>query len=104
MIKFKNLSAYLFAVCLFVVLSSCQAVTNKIDEKTSKEEQELSRWLNQKESELKIVFGKPDKIEFSDSRNKTYVYVTKKLNIKCERKFEINRNNVIVGFSSKNCF
>jgi len=26
------------------------------------------------------------------------------LKIKCERKFEINPNNMIIGFSSKNCF
>tara|TARA_B100001063_G_C16395301_1_gene372167 strand:- start:256 stop:561 length:306 start_codon:yes stop_codon:yes gene_type:complete len=85
-------------------LISCQTVSTKIDEKTSKEEKELSKWLNQKESELKIVFGKPDKVEFTDSRTRNYIYVTEKLKIKCERKFEINSNNIVVGFTSKNCF
>ena len=85
-------------------LLSCQTLTEKIDKKTSEEERELSKWLNQPESELKIFFGKPDKIEFTNSRNRYYIYVTEKLKIKCERKFEINPNNMVIGFSSKNCF
>ena len=89
----------------FLVLSSCQTVSEKIDKKATEEENELSKWLNQPESELKIVFGKPDRIDFKDnSRNRYYVYLKEKLKIKCERKFEINPNNMIIGFSSKNCF
>ena len=64
----------------------------------------MSKWLNQPESELKIVFGSPDKIEFTDQGTRNYIYITEKLKIKCERKFEINSKNMIVGFSSKNCF
>ena len=86
------------------ILLSCQTVSKKIDEKASKEEKELSKWLNQSESELKIVYGKPNKIIFTDKRTRYYIYVTEKLKIKCERKFEINANNMIIGFSSKNCF
>ena len=55
-----------------IVLTSCQSVTKKIDAKTEKEEVELSKWLNQPESELKIVFGKPDKIEFRDTGNRYF--------------------------------
>ena len=85
-------------------LLSCQTLTEKIYKKTSEEERELSKWLNQPESELKIFFGKPDKIEFTNSRNRYYIYVTEKLKVKCQRKFEINPNNMVIGFSSKNCF
>ena len=94
----------LTTVVISIFLFSCQTVTKKIDEKTAQEEKELSRWLNQSETKLKDFFGKPDKIEFTNNRNRYYVYVTKKLNIKCERKFEINPKNLIVGFTSKNCF
>ena len=100
----KKLSEFLALLILTTIFTSCETVSKKIDEKSVKEEKELSRWLNQPESELKIVFGKPDKIEFGDTRNRYYVYVKEKLKIKCERKFEINENNMIVGFSSKNCF
>ena len=85
-------------------LTSCQTVSERIDKNVEKEEKELSKWLNQPESELKIVFGSPDKIEFTDQGSRNYIYITKKLKIKCERKFEINSKNMIVGFSSKNCF
>jgi hypothetical protein len=86
------------------MLSGCQSVSKKIDEKTMQEEKELSQWLNKTESDLKIAYGQPDKIEFLETRNRNYVYVKKKFNIKCERKFEINSNNKVIGFTSKNCF
>ena len=87
-----------------MLLNSCQSVSKKIDEKTIQEEKQLSKWLNKPESELKIVYGQPDKIEFLPTRNRNYIYVSEKFKIKCERKFEINSNNIVIGFSSKNCF
>jgi len=93
-----------FIVLSSLILTSCQSVSKKIDEKTMQEEQELSKWLNKTESALKIVYGQPDKVEFLETRNRNYIYVSKKYNIKCERKFEINPNNMVIGFSSKNCF
>ena len=100
----KKIYLILTLVLYGILLSSCQTVTTKIDETTSQEEKELSKWLNQSETELKVFYGKPDKIEFTENRTRQYIYVTKKLKIKCERKFEINPENMIIGFSSKNCF
>ena len=92
-------------IFLFLSLASCQTVSNKIDEKVSEEEKQLSKWLNRSEEALKIEFGKPDKIDFKDnSRNRFYVYTKEKLKIKCERIFEVNPANKVVGFTSKNCF
>ncbi len=93
-----------FILLSFLILTACQSVSKKIDEKTMQEEKELSKWLNKTESALKIVYGQPDKVEFLETRNRNYIYISKKFNIKCERKFEINPNNMVVGFSSKNCF
>ena len=93
-----------FILTIFLTISGCQTVSEKIDEKTALEQKELSKWLNKNESDLKIFYGQPDKVEFLDTRNRNYVYETKKFNIKCERKFEINPKNKIIGFSSKNCF
>ena len=87
-----------------IFLRSCETVSKKIDEKTIQEEKELTKWLNKQESELKIVYGQPDKIEFLDTRNRNYIYLSQRFKIKCERKFEIDPNNMIVGFTSKNCF
>ena len=91
-------------VFLIISLLSCQTVTKKIDEKVSEEEAHLTKWLNKSESELKIVYGQPDKVKFLDSRNRNYIYIKEKFKIKCERKFEINPKNIVIGFSSKNCF
>ena len=87
-----------------ILLTACQSVSKKIDEKTLQEEKELSKWLNKTESELKIVYGQPDKIEFLETRNRYYIYSSKKYNITCVRKFEVNPNNTVIGFTSKNCF
>ena len=100
----KNIFFFLIFVFIIFFLNSCKSISNKIDEKTLIEKKQLSKWLNKSETELKISFGQPDKIEFLDTRNRNYVYISKKFKIKCERKFEINPRNMVVGFSSKNCF
>ena len=96
---------FLIFTFLIINLSSCQTVTKKIDEKVSEEEAQLSQWLNRSEEALKIEFGKPDKINFkNNSSSRFYVYTKEKFMIKCERIFEINPADKVVGFTSKNCF
>ena len=95
---------FFIILSFLMLLTACQSVSKKIDEKTMQEERELSKWLNKPESELKIVYGQPDKIEFLETRNRYYIYSSKKYNITCVRKFEVNPNNMIIGFTSKNCF
>ena len=63
-----------------------------------------NKFLQQPESELKIVMGEPDNIVYDDKGSKFFVYTKKKYSITCERKFEINENKMIVGFTSKGCF
>jgi len=96
---------FLISIFLAFILSSCQTVTKKIDEKVSEEEALLSQWLNKSEEELKIKFGKPDQVELKiNSKNRFYIYTKEKLKIKCERIFEIDPGNKVIGFTSKNCF
>ena len=95
---------FFFLTLFLLSLTSCQTISTKVDEATQKEEQELSKWIGKTEAQLTTSLGKPDRIDFENSGHRNYVYVSNKLKIKCERKFEINRNNVILGFSSKNCF
>ena len=95
----------IFFLILFLSTSiGCQTISTKVDKVSQKEQQELSKWIGKTESQLTSSLGKPDKIDFKNSGHRDYVYVSKKLKIKCERKFEINSKNVVVGFSSKNCF
>jgi len=100
----KNIKALFFLIIILFVSTACQSVTTKIDKTTEQEKKELSQWLNKSESDLKSFFGQPDKVEFLKTRNRNYIYIKEKYKIKCERKFEINPKNMVVGFSSKNCF
>ncbi len=89
---------------LLISVGGCQTVSKKIEDTTAKEEKELSKWLKKPEESLKSFYGQPDKVEFLKTRNRNYIYITEKYKIKCERKFEIDPRNIVVGFSSKNCF
>ena len=95
---------FLYLVLALFVLTSCKTVSTKVDKTVSKEEKKLSKFLNKSVEELKIEFGEPDLVEITNNTNKNFVYLKSKLKIKCERRFEINPNNIVVGFSSKNCF
>ena len=100
----KNFFFTILYTLFFISFIGCQAVSKKIEDTTTKEAQELSKWLNKTEEDLKNFYGQPDKVEFLKTRNRNYVYITEKYKIKCERKFEVNPRNIVVGFSSKNCF
>ena len=99
----KKTNSVIFILIFFAFLS-CKTVSTKVDKTISKEEQKLSSFLNKSVEELKIEFGEPDLVEITNKTNKNFVYLKSKLKIKCERRFEINPNNIVVGFSSKNCF
>jgi len=94
----------LFIVAFLFVITGCQTIENKSQSAIKKENEKLSKFLQQPESELKIVMGVPDNIIKDDKGSTFLVYTKKKYNITCERKFEIDQNKMIVGFSSKGCF
>ena len=89
---------------MLFLFNSCQTLENKSQRAIKKENEKLSKFLQQPESELKIVMGEPDNIVYDDKGSKFFVYSKKKYNITCERKFEIDQNKMIVGFTSKGCF
>ena len=93
-----------FIVVLLFVITGCQTIENKSQSAIKKENEKLSKFLQQPESELKIVMGEPDSIIKDDKGSTILVYTKKKYNITCERKFEIDQNKMIVGFTSKGCF
>ena len=98
----KNLHLLLIVVPL--LLYGCETISDKTSESIKKENDKLSKFIQQPESELKIVMGEPDNIVYDDKGSKFFVYTKKKYNITCERKFEIDQNKMIVGFTSKGCF
>ena len=96
---------YSFVVVAFLfMISACQTIENKSQSAIKKENEKLSKFIQQPESELKIVMGEPDNIIKSDKGTTFLIYTKKKYSITCERKFEIDKNKMVVGFTSKGCF
>ena len=89
---------------IFLFLTNCQTIKNKSDEIVRNENEKLSKFIGKPSSELKGLMGNPDE-DYKNENNQTiFVYKTKKYGIPCERKFEIDENNIVVGFNSKGCF
>ena len=94
----------IFLITFIFVIGGCQTIEQKSQSAIKEENEKLSKFLQQPESELKIVMGVPDKV-IKDEKGSTFlIYIKKKYNITCERKFEIDQNKMIVGFTSKGCF
>ena len=95
---------FFYTLTLIFLLSGCQTIENKSQKVIKKENEKLSKFLQQPESELKIVMGEPDKIIYDEKGMKFFIYTKKKYSITCERKFQIDKSKMIVGFTSKGCF
>ena len=99
----KIINAFFIVYFLFII-AGCQTIENKSQSAIKKENEKLSKFLQQPESELKIVMGEPNEIAHDNKGSKFFIYISKKYKIICERQFEINKNKMIVGFTSKGCF
>ena len=97
----KFISAFFL---IFLLFNGCQTIENKSQETIKKENEKMSKFLQQPESELKIEMGEPDEILNDEKGSKFYIYKKKKYGITCEKKFEVDKNNMIVGVSSRGCF
>ena len=91
-------------IFLLILISGCETIKKKTDEIAKKENKKLSQFIGQPVSELKIVMGNPDSEAKSETGSKLLIYNTKKYGIACERKFEINNNEMVIGFISNGCF
>ena len=104
MVETMKIRHFFLLLILFFLLNSCQTIEKKSESTIKKENEKLSKFIQQPESELLIVMGEPDKISYDDKGSKFFVYTKKKYSITCERKFEIDQNKMIIGFTSKGCF
>ena len=98
-----NYKKLLFSIMIFSFLSSCQTIKNKSDEVAERENEKFGQFVGKQVSELKMELGAPTDDFINDLGNETLVYKTKKYGIPCERKFTINTNGTIIGFSSSGC-
>ena len=94
----------ILTICFSLIFSGCQTVKNKTDAIVEKENEKLSKFLGKSSSELQMELGKPDE-DFKNAKgNFEFIYNSKKYLVPCERRFEINSENIVVGFVSNGCF
>ena len=100
-----NKLKFILITIIFVnLVSGCQTVKEKTDNIVQKENEKLSEFIGKSLSELKMELGKPDE-DFKNAKgNLEVIYNTKKYLIPCERRFEINSDNIVIGFVSNGCF
>jgi len=98
--NFKNL---LIIFSIFFILSGCQTIKEKSNSIAEKENKKYGKLVGKGINDLKIELGNPTEYFLNDDGNRVFLYKTKKYGIPCERKFEINKNNVIQSFTSSGC-
>ena len=100
----QKLNLFFLTFVLFLMVSGCQTIKNKTDSIVEKENEKLSKYISKPASVLQMDLGKPDE-DFKNAKgNFEFIYNTKKYGIPCERRFEINSENIVVGFVSNGCF
>ena len=91
-------------IILSMTIGGCQTVKQKTDIIVEKENEKLSQFIGKSASKLQMELGKPDE-DFKNAKgNFEFVYNSKKYLIPCERRFEINSENIVIGFVSNGCF
>ena len=100
----RNFKLIVLLLSFFLMVTACQTVQEKTDKIVEQENKRLSKYIGQLSSEIKIDLGNPDEDFKNEKGNQVLVYKTKKYGISCERKFEVDTNSVVIGFSSKGCF
>jgi len=100
----NKLRFFLITIIFVNLLTGCQTVKEKTDNIVQKENEKLSKFIGKSLSELRMELGKPDE-DFKNAKgNLEVIYNTKKYLIPCERRFEINSDNIVIGFVSNGCF
>ena len=100
----QKLISFWIILISFVLIVGCQSIKEKTNKIVEKENEKLSKYISKPASVLQMDLGKPDE-DFTNSKgNFEFVYNTKKYGIPCERRFEINPDNIIIGFVSNGCF
>ena len=100
----QKLKLFFTTSLLILMISGCQTIKEKTDAIVEKENEKLSKYISKPASVLQMDLGKPDE-DFKNAKgNFEFIYNTKKYGIPCERRFEINSDNIVVGFVSNGCF
>ena len=98
-----NFRNFLIIFSLFFIFSGCQTIKEKSDSIVEKENKKYGQFVGKEINDLKIELGNPTEDYINEIGNKVFVYKTKKYGVPCERKFEIDKNNIIESFTSSGC-
>ena len=96
----KKLITFIF---ISILLTGCQTIKEKSDSIVEKENREYGKMVGKNITELKIELGNPTEDFINEIGNKVFVYKSKKYAIPCDRKFEVNKNDIIISFTSSGC-
>jgi len=100
----KYLRTFFSLLIILILFSGCQTIKKKSDEVAERENEKFGLFVGKQVNEMKLELGAPtEDLIINDAGNEVLVYKTKKYGIPCERKFEVNSNGIIVGFSSSGC-
>tara|TARA_B100001287_G_C22390739_1_gene393177 strand:+ start:162 stop:464 length:303 start_codon:yes stop_codon:yes gene_type:complete len=86
-----------------ILLTGCETIKKKSDAIAEKENREYGKLVGKNITELKIELGNPTEDFINEIGNKVLIYKTKKYAIPCDRKFEVNKNNIVISFTSSGC-
>jgi hypothetical protein len=99
-----KLNLFFLTCVLILMVTGCQTIKEKTDSIVEKENEKLSKYISKPASVLQMDLGKPNE-DFKNAKgNFEFIYNTKKYGIPCERRFEINSENIVIGFVSNGCF
>jgi hypothetical protein len=100
----QKIKFVLFSFFILTLISGCQTIKQKTDAIVEEENNKLSQYIGKTSSNLQMDLGKPDEDFKNEMGNLQFVYNTKKYGILCERRFEIDSNSIVIGFTSNGCF
>ena len=98
-----NIKKLLIIFLTSFLVASCQTIKEKSDAVAEKENQEYGKFVGKNITELKIELGNPTEDFKNELGNKIFLYKNKKYGIPCDRKFEIDKNEIVISFTSSGC-
>ena len=100
---FMNFKKLIIVFFISILVVGCQTIKEKTDAIAEKENREYGKLVGKNISDLKIKLGNPNEDFINEIGNKVLIYKSKKYAIPCDRKFEVDKNNTVISFTSSGC-
>ena len=100
---FMNFKKLIIVFFISILVVGCQTIKEKTNTIAEKENEEYGKLVGKNISDLKIKLGNPNEDFINEIGNKVLIYKSKKYAIPCDRKFEVDKNNTVISFTSSGC-